>query len=148
MVLIVIPGEPVGKGRPRVGKRGKHVVMFTPEKTKSYEEMVKSEARSTMGSIDPLSGPVALSLELNFSVPASYPKGKSAKCLSGEVRPTKKPDLDNVVKAICDAFNEVVWVDDVQVVELQVSKRYSETPCVVARVEQINTGLDLQQAPQ
>lgn len=138
-ILIVIPGEPVGKGRPRVGKRGKHIVMFTPEKTKSYEEMVKFEAKATIGDTDPFSGPVELRLELYIGVPASYPKGARARCLSGEIRPTKKPDLDNVVKAICDAFNEVVWIDDVQVVELQVSKRYSETPCVVARVEQINT---------
>lgn len=138
-ILIVIPGEPVGKGRPRVGKRGKHIVMFTPEKTKSYEEMVKSEASATMGAINPFSGPVAMSMELYLGVPASYPKGKRAKCLSGEIRPTKKPDIDNVAKAICDAFNGIVWLDDVQVVELLVSKHYSETPCVVARVEQITT---------
>lgn len=144
MITICIPGEPVGKGRPRVSTIGGHARMFTPAKTKSYEETVKSEAVASMRGMEPLSGPVALRLELYLGVPASYPKGRRAKCLSGEIWPTKKPDIDNVVKAICDAFNGVVWIDDVQVVSMAVVKRYGETPCVLANVEQITAGgLDL-----
>jgi Holliday junction resolvase RusA-like endonuclease len=53
--------------------------------------------------------------------------------LGGEVLPTAKPDADNVVKAIFDGLNGVLWRDDVQVVDLRVRKRYSAAPAV--RVE-------------
>jgi Holliday junction resolvase RusA-like endonuclease len=46
--------------------------------------------------------------------------------MDGEVFPTKKPDMDNVVKAIFDACNGVVYLDDKQVVKLSMMKRYGE----------------------
>jgi len=49
------------------------------------------------------------------------------------VLPTTKPDADNVVKAVFDGLNGVLWRDDVLVVDLRVRKRYAATPCV--RVE-------------
>lgn len=146
MITICIPGEPVGKGRPRVSTIGGHARMFTPAKTKSYENHVKEEALASMRGMEPLSGAVALHLELYLGVPASYPKGKRAKCLSGEIRPTKKPDIDNVVKAICDAFNGAVWIDDVQVVDLHVTKRYAEEGCVLANVSEIGPAVVVQQS--
>lgn len=45
---------------------------------------------------------------------------KKTAMLSGELLPTKKPDIDNIVKAVLDALNEVAYRDDTQVVELQV----------------------------
>lgn len=48
--------------------------------------------------------------------------------LNGELLPAKKPDIDNIVKAVLDALNEVAYRDDTQVVELQVRKQYSERP--------------------
>ncbi len=54
--------------------------------------------------------------------------------MSGQLHPTKKPDLDNVQKAIYDGLNGVVWKDDVQVVKAVVGKRYGETPGVRVKV--------------
>ena len=48
----------------------------------------------------------------------------------GEIRPTTKPDIDNVVKGVFDGMNGVVWRDDVVVAELIVRKFYSLAPCV------------------
>lgn len=39
-VQFVVPGQPVGKGRPKAARRGKQIVMYTPEKTASYESLV------------------------------------------------------------------------------------------------------------
>ena len=39
--------------------------------------------------------------------------------------PVKKPDWDNVAKAITDSLNGIVYVDDAQIVSVYVSKRYS-----------------------
>ena len=40
-------------------------------------------------------------------------------------RPAKKPDIDNVAKAFLDAMNGTVYLDDTQVVELNIKKVYS-----------------------
>ena len=48
MIAFEIPGPPVGKGRPRAFRAGAGVRMFTPEKTASYESLVKLAARQAM----------------------------------------------------------------------------------------------------
>lgn len=132
IIVVLIDGEPQGKGRPRAFRVGKGVRMFTPEKTRAYEQLVADEARNTIGGRAPIVGPVELMLNLVCSVPASWSKKKRAQALDGEILPTKKPDADNCAKAICDSFNAIVWVDDVQVVDLVVRKRYGESPHVEA----------------
>ena len=47
--------------------------------------------------------------------------------MSHEILPTSKPDVDNVIKGIFDAMNEIVWKDDKQAVDVSIRKRYSET---------------------
>ena len=53
--------------------------------------------------------------------------------LDGRLLPTSKPDTDNVLKAVLDGCNGVLWRDDVLVVDVRIRKRYAATPCV--RVE-------------
>ena len=57
--------------------------------------------------------------------------------LAGEIFPTSKPDVDNVIKGIFDAMNEIVWRDDKQVVDLTVKKRYAETPMARVMVREL-----------
>lgn len=106
----------------------------TPEKTASYESMVKLAAHRAMKGAGLMAFPVALSLVVMHAIPKSWSKRKQDAALAGTERPTTKPDADNVAKAIADACNGVVWVDDAQVVELRVSKRYSATPGVMVEV--------------
>lgn len=138
-IFLIIEGEPVGKGRPRAFRAGNSVRMFTPGKTKDYEQLMQAEAVKAMMGKPPIVGPVELRLNLVCSVPSSWSKTKRAQALAGEVVPTKKPDIDNVVKAICDALNAIVWHDDVQVVDLVVRKRFGDSPHVEATI----TPLDL-----
>ncbi|MCY1435909.1 Endodeoxyribonuclease RusA [compost metagenome] len=108
--------------------------MFTPGKTKDYEQLVQDEAAKTMMGKPPIIGPVELRLNLVCSVPVSWSKAKRVQALAGEIVPTKKPDIDNVVKAICDALNGIVWMDDVQVTDLVVRKRFGSDPHVEATI--------------
>ena len=62
------------------------------------------------------------------AVPASKSKKWKAAALAGAIRPTSKPDIDNVIKSSFDGLNLVVWVDDSQVVELKTAKWYSDAP--------------------
>lgn len=129
-----VPGEPVGKGRPRVGKIGGHARLFTPQKTASYEGLIAHAAQVAMAGAAPLDCACQVQLSITVSVPASWSKKKAAAALAGQVLPTKKPDADNVVKAVFDGMNGVVWRDDVQAVDLFLRKRYGATPGVFVRV--------------
>lgn len=46
--------------------------------------------------------------------------------IDGLISPTKKPDMDNVVKIVLDALNGFAWHDDAQVVDLSVMKVYTD----------------------
>lgn len=135
MLTIFIKGKPQGKGRARahITKRGK-IGHYTPEKTRTYESLIKREAAIEMGPNKPTRRPVSLSLVLNYPTPASWPQWKVDAAINGDIMPTVKPDADNVVKAVKDAFNGVVWHDDCQVVLLDVQKKYSTNPGVLATV--------------
>ncbi|AZD50526.1 RusA family crossover junction endodeoxyribonuclease [Pseudomonas chlororaphis] len=133
-VSFVVPGDAVGKGRPRVSTIGGHARMFTPKKTANYETLIAMAAQQAMQDRELITGPVLLEMKILVSVAASWSKKKAAAALAGQVMPTKKPDADNVLKAICDGINGIVFKDDVQVVNVSMSKRFAETPGVYVRV--------------
>lgn len=133
-VSFVVPGEAIGKGRPRVSTVGGHARMFTPKKTANYETLISMAAQQAMAGRELIPGPVMVEMKIVVAVAASWSKKKTAAALEGTVMPTKKPDADNVLKAICDGINGIVFKDDVQVVNVSLSKRFGETPGVSVRV--------------
>lgn len=136
-VMFEIEGKPFGKGRPRFARRGKFVSTYTDAKTKSYETTIRDAAKAAMGSSEPLETPVAVYLYIRYPVPAAYSKKRSKDCLEGIERPTKKPDWDNVAKAICDSLNNIVYKDDCQIVDAHVTKVYSTVPGVDVLVKEV-----------
>ena len=138
-ITFIVPGAPQGKGRPRVGSIGGHARMFTPAKTVAYEGLIAHAAQQAMAGRALLDEPVSCRVLIVAPVPASWSKRKQADALAGAVFPTTKPDADNVVKAIFDGLNGVLWRDDVLVVDLAVRKRYGATPRVEVAVEPVAT---------
>lgn len=131
---ITIPGKPRGKGRPRFAQVG-HA--YTDDMTAAYENLVKmawvKEHPVRFG------GPVSVCVVANYQIPASKPKKLQARMRSGEIVPTVKPDLDNVVKAVLDGLNGVAFLDDKQIVKLTATKQYSDDACVLVTVEGLNS---------
>lgn len=136
MVSFTVPGQPQGKQRPRIGRVRGHARMFTPDETVNYENLVKVKAEQAMAGRPPIQGPCQVVLGVFLQVPASWSKKKRESALAGDICPTTKPDIDNVIKALFDGMNEVVWRDDAQVVDLKTTKRYSLTPGLVVGVEE------------
>ena len=127
-----VPGDPVGKGRPRfVRATGR---TYTPEKTERYENLVKLAFIKEYPDVTPIDGPISVEMVANFSVPKSWSKKKQALAIAGVLRPTKKPDTDNIAK-IKDALNGIAWRDDAQVVEEVISKYYAEVPSLTIIIE-------------
>lgn len=132
-ITFTIPGEPVAKGRARSFVRNGHVAHYTPEKTARYENLVKLAAQQAMGNTAPVEGAVSLVVRAFLAIPASWSLKKQRAAAIGEIKPTKRPDLDNILKAIEDGANGVVWRDDCQITDTRVSKRYG-TPRVEVEV--------------
>jgi Holliday junction resolvase RusA-like endonuclease len=133
-IAFSIPGQPVAKGRPKFARRGAHMVAYTPEKTASYENLVRLAAVAVMAGRAPSAAPIALSVELNMQIPASWSAKRKALAAAGAICATKKPDADNILKGIKDGCNGIVWQDDAQVVRIHVSKRYSDRPQALVRI--------------
>lgn len=136
-IIFTIPGAPVGKGRPKIDARGKFARVYTPEKTANYEGLIAHAAHVAMGGRTLIVGAVAVQLDIRLPIPASWSLKRQGMASRGEIAPTRKPDIDNVEKAIFDGMNGVVWKDDVQVVDVSKRKRYAETPGVVVIVREL-----------
>ena len=136
MTMFTVYGEPVGKGRPRFAKRGNFVSTYTPQKTKTYEDEIRMMAKAAMGSSEPLETPVTVAIYIRVGIPVSYTKQMKKYALDGTLKPTKKPDIDNIAKCFLDAMNEIVYLDDKQVVSLHITKVYAETPAVEVMVKE------------
>lgn len=137
-VQFVVPGQPIAKGRPKVDARGKFARVYTPEKTVNYEGLVAHSAQTAMNGRQLISGPVAVELDIRISIPASWSGKRKGMAQRGEIAATKRPDADNVEKAVFDGMNGVVWVDDVQVVQVSKRKRYADVPGVVVIVRELD----------
>lgn len=136
-IVIFISGAPQGKGRLRHRVvRSKANPMgyasgYTPRETIVYESHVRRAAQEAMaGYSAPIGGPVQVDVFAAFPVPQSWSRKKRAEALLGVLRPTVKPDADNLIKSSFDPLNQVVWVDDKQVVECTIRKVYSDSPCL------------------
>jgi Holliday junction resolvase RusA-like endonuclease len=130
MITLIIPGEPVAKGRPRVTRSG---IAYTPEKTQGYENLVKM-CYMEQGNKIKLDGMLQLSMLLYFQIPKSASKKLQKQMEAQEVRPTKKPDIDNCLKIVTDALNKLAYDDDSQIVSVRVEKHYSHNPKVILTI--------------
>lgn len=133
-IEFTVPGQPVAKGRARACKRGNFIAHYTPEKTASYENLVKLYAQKEMGTNPITELPVSMDIEIYLEIPKSFSKKKQIDAQEKRLLPTKKPDCSNVLKSIEDAMNGIVYKDDSQIVVVRISKYYSIRPRAVVRV--------------
>jgi len=111
-IRFTVLGNPIPKARAVVTSHG----AYTPERTKSWEAQVKAAARLAMRDRPPLEGPVGVELWL----------------FRGDKR---RADADNMEKAVLDACNRIVWLDDAQVMDMHRYKRLDrEQPRAVVLV--------------
>ena len=133
-VLFTIPGEPGHKGRPRFTRYG-HT--YTDKKTVEFENLVRVAFAQHVPGHQPYEGPCRVEINAYFAIPKSAPKKRKGLMVAGIARPTKKPDCDNIGKAILDALNTIAYLDDKQVIEVCIKKWYSDVPRTIVMIEEI-----------
>jgi len=142
-VTISLLGQPQGKGRARSFMYRKKqtgllaIGHHTPERTTTYEGMIRTAAMQELGNCPAFDCPVEITLRAIFPVPASWSERKRQKAITGEIKPGKKPDLDNIAKAWNDALNGVVYRDDSLICRMTLDKRYGPQALVAVTVKPI-----------
>lgn len=132
---VVLQGKLGTKQRSRSTQNGHH---YTPHQTVLAENWIRLCYLDQVGeSAGPTSRPVRLLLEIDVPIPPSWSKAKQLEALMGETWPTKKPDWDNAGKLVSDALNGIAWLDDAQVVDGRVVKRYGIEPLAVLTIEHL-----------
>jgi Holliday junction resolvase RusA-like endonuclease len=136
-VTIILMGEPVPFARMRLSKAGVH---FVPAKQRNTAAALRLEAQRVMQSncASLFDEPLQMNLHAEFQIPSSWSKRKQLAAIAGEVRPGKRPDIDNLYKLAADALNSVVFRDDALIVDARLRKVYGLQPKLVVTVSSLN----------
>lgn len=110
-ITFTIPGKPGAKQRHRSTSKGH---MYTPGDTINYENYIKYIYYNLKQRYW-FTCAVKIGFRAYLKVPKSESKVRTQKMLDGEIRHTKKPDIDNMLKIIMDGLNGVAYPDDKQV---------------------------------
>lgn len=129
-----VPGKIVGKGRPRLNTYTGNV--YTPTKTKDYESLVQQYFLLKYPKFKPFEGRVKVEINALFEVPKSTKKTEKELMLQNKINPTKKPDIDNIVKIVLDAMNGVAFKDDIQITKLDVEKAYASEEIIKVKISE------------
>lgn len=123
-VCLEFPVEPTPKGRPRFTRNGRP---YTPLETVAFERIIAGYARQQYGTRTPLCGALMVSIAFLFIRPKSVKR----------ILHTVKPDLDNLIKAVTDPLNKILWNDDAQIVRIEATKSYLNqgSPMIHMKIE-------------
>lgn len=149
-ITLTIFGEPTGKKRPITTSKNGFVKTYTPKETTHYESKVVYEYKQRYENIafEPHRQLKAVIIAY-YGIPKKYYKfykktnsveldKQGQLMLRGFIRPTKKPDTDNIAKICLDSLNGIAYYDDSQIVELVVEKWYEKEPRVEIAIWELN----------
>ena len=118
---IPIKGEP--KQRPRATHRGKHIILYTPKKTKDFETSI-GQYYKVLGGEFFKDGLLCANIVFYFK-PAKSLSEKKKLDLYGKPFAGSKGDIDNLLKSLFDGLNGVAYSDDIQICEVHARRVYS-----------------------
>lgn len=138
MITFLVESKPQGKARARTfyDKRADKMRSVTPQQTKSYEDLIRWSYKAAGGKY---MGEKLAKVEIQafYPIPKSWSKKKRNDAIFERIRPTTKPDCDNIIKVVLDALNGVAYYDDKQVVSVSCDKFYGETGYLRVRIQEI-----------
>ena len=133
-VTFTVPGKPRGLPRPRATARGGYVRFYGSASAKKLLARIRAAYLAAAGKHVPHQGAVELWVSAFFAAPTRLRKADRGRLADEAASHVGKPDLDNIIKAVCDALNELAWEDDSQVAYITASKNYGASPQLWVRV--------------
>jgi len=137
-----VQAEPIAQGRPRLTTVAGMARAFDPKKSKQWKAFIKDVAMKAMkdaGYDRPLEGPLCARMRFGFALPKSSYRKRTPRLRSWH---TKRPDIDNLVKAIFDACESVIYINDTCIAKMVVDKiecAQGEAPFVSVLFQQMDS---------
>ena len=117
---IFFPFEPIAKGRPKFTKTG-HA--YTPKKTREYEKKIADYYNSHTN--DFYDSAIKIKLVFNMPIPKSITKKNRIAIITGQIKHIKRPDTDNLIKAVTDGLLGIAFSDDSLITKINATKQYA-----------------------
>ena len=138
----VIYIEPVAKGRPRFSNRTKR--MHSPKSTVAFEREFRKLAEQVLGGAEypvyPEGVPLAVDVDFVRKRPQDFDKRGGSLQAARKLWNPRVYDIDNLVKAVFDSLNGVMWHDDKQIVAVRMRKFFAgpgEKPRICVHVRRV-----------
>ena len=123
----IIEGNPRGQGRPRATVRGRHAAVYEAKEDTLYKNNIAAQVVAQKPEYIEFN-PVSIDVGFYIQRPKYHydSKGRVKERYVDDC-PIGKPDIDNMLKALYDACNGIVWRDDSQIVQVTAEKAYAST---------------------
>ena len=141
-VIFEVPGQPKGKERPRWTMVSNTSIVYTPRNTRGYEDMIKIYYKINNFKAFKKDEALEVSAIAYYQIPKNTKKSHKLLMLKGKMLPTKKPDIDNIMKVVLDALNGIAYHDDSQVCKVNFMKMYSEDPKLKILIRNMGENFD------
>lgn len=134
----IVEGKPQGKARARTfyNSRAGKMQSVTPVQTKSYEDLIRWKYRAAGGKYYG-EKTLQVNIEAFYPIPKAFSKAKVNDAIDGKLRPTTKPDCDNIIKVVLDALNGVAYYDDKQIISVSCKKYYAQQGYLLVQIKEI-----------
>lgn len=134
-IELTIYGKPIAKKRPRFYRRGNHVGTYNDQQTEEGRFIL--DVKSQINGCGIINGPIKLVATFFMPIPKSTSKKKKAEMLRGEIKHVKRPDVDNMLKFVCDCLEGILYKNDSQIYIKHAAKIYSENPMTKVSILEI-----------
>ena len=134
---VTIYGEPIPQARPRFANG--HA--YESARSRNYKTLARfwmTQKLKQETAWKPLESALTVDITFYMSIPSSWSKKRKEEALNGVIRPTtRNGDIDNLIKAILDAGNGLLWVDDTFITDITAHKRYGGRPRTEITVKEV-----------
>lgn len=116
-------------------------LVYTPKQTRDFEKAVRLAAKDAMTVQDfeqITSGYVDMRCIFYFEPPHSWSKKRREAAMLRKHHKCSKPDTSNLVKAVEDALNKLVYDDDARIAESHQAKQYGPQDCIYVEIHAVD----------
>lgn len=143
LIQFKIDGKPQAKQSVKFAKIGNFIKKYTPKEMVNYSNWVKQCFKMTYPEHLPsefIDCYLKVKIVVHVEMPKSFSKRKQDLAYTLQLRPTVKPDCDNIAKNILDSLNGICYPDDKQIIMLSIEKIYDKSPFVEVKITGYKNG--------
>ena len=128
MITVDIYGKIIPQQRPKFARHGNFIQTYDPKPCRDYKKIVQlfaNQAVAKQKGFKPYERAVEVVLWFFFEIPKSFSDTERVEAAAGKIRPTGRPDIDNLAKGVLDAVKGILWTDDSLIVTMHAKKFYT-----------------------